>query len=136
MTSITGATEKPSSSVYAFFDGSFQQWIPGESAPRFQLRTDALFVTDHRDQIARPAATQHSNQLRQKARRERLSTDIKIEVSLHRNACILQVREDSHLASPPESTTEDTRAHQGKPLLSESLVIVRASVISLNDISN
>ena len=50
---------------------------------------NALFVTDHRDQIARPAAAQHSNQLRQEARREGLSPNIQIDVSPHRNACIL-----------------------------------------------
>src|SRR5438132_244046 len=68
----------------AFFDSSFQQWVPGEPAPRFQLRSNALFVTDYRDQIARPAAAQHRDQLRQEARCESLSPDIEIDVSLHR----------------------------------------------------
>src|SRR5258708_4028756 len=79
----------------AFFDASLHQWIPGESAPRFQLRSKALFVTDNRDQIARAAAAQHGDQLRQEARRERLPPDIQIEVSLHRSARILQPPQDS-----------------------------------------
>ncbi len=48
--------------------------------------SNALVVTDKRDQIARPAAAQHSDQLRQQARRESLSPNIQLEVSPHRNA--------------------------------------------------
>jgi hypothetical protein len=67
-----------------FFDGALQQWIPGEAAPRFQLRANARFVTDHRDQIARTAATQHTDQLRQETGGESLSRDIQVDVSFHR----------------------------------------------------
>src|SRR5437879_5004201 len=83
----------------AFFDRSLQQWISGEPAPCFQLRSDALFVTDHSDQIARLAAAQHSEQLRQEARRKGLSPNIQIDVSPHWNACILQSREHWETAS-------------------------------------
>jgi hypothetical protein len=58
---------------------------------------NTFFVTDNRDQIARPAAAQGSNQLRQEAGCEGLSSDIQIDVSRHRNACILQSGE--HLRS-------------------------------------
>src|SRR6202030_3890148 len=67
------------------------QWIPGESAPRFQLRSNAFFVTGNGDQFARPAAAQHSDQLPQEARRERLPPDVQIDLSLHRNRCSLRV---------------------------------------------
>jgi hypothetical protein len=78
----------------AFFDRWFQQRIPGEPAPRFQLRSDAFFVTDHRDQIAPPAAAQHSDQLRQEAGRERFPPDIQIDVSLHRIGWISELPEE------------------------------------------
>jgi hypothetical protein len=54
-------TEDPTRT--AFFDSRLQQRVTGESAPCFQLRSDALLVTDHRHQIARPAAAEHSDQL-------------------------------------------------------------------------
>src|SRR6266567_6106751 len=68
------------------FNRRFKKCISGEPAPRFQLRPDALFVTDKRDQIARLAAAQHSNQLRQQTRRKCLSTNIQLEINPHRNA--------------------------------------------------
>jgi hypothetical protein len=83
----------------ALFDRSFQKWVPGESAPRFQLRSNARFVTDKSDQVARPPAAQHSDQLRQEVGCEGLSLDIQIDVSPHRNACILQFREQREIAS-------------------------------------
>ena len=86
------------------FDRGFEQWIPGEPAPRFQFRANAFFVTDHRDQIARVAAAQHSDQLWQQARRKGLSPNIEIDVSSHRNACILQFREHVEIASSCAST--------------------------------
>jgi hypothetical protein len=70
----------------AVFDRCFEKRIPGEPAPRFQLRSNALFVTDKRDQIAGLAAAQHSNQLWQQTRRKCLSTNIQLEISPHRNA--------------------------------------------------
>jgi hypothetical protein len=42
-----------------------EQWISGEAAPGFQFWADALFITNHRDQIAWAAAAHHSDQLRQ-----------------------------------------------------------------------
>src|ERR1700746_2509000 len=63
------------------FDRGFEQWIPGESAPRFQLRSNVLLVTDHRYQIARPTAAQDRDQLWQQARGKGLSPDIEIDVS-------------------------------------------------------
>src|SRR5262249_973076 len=78
----SSAPEDPS--LASIFDCGFEQRIPGEPAPRFQLRADAFFVTDYRDQIARPAAAQHREQLRQEARSKRLSPYIQINVSLHR----------------------------------------------------
>ncbi len=74
----------------AFFDRSFKKWVPCESAPRFQLRSNALFVTDHCDQIAPTTAAQHTDQLRQQTGRKGLWPNIQIDVSPHRNACILQ----------------------------------------------
>src|ERR1700751_6422975 len=65
------ATEDPPRS--ASFCRCFDKWIPGEPAPGFQFQSNALFVTDHRDQIARLAAAQHSNQFEQKTRSESLS---------------------------------------------------------------
>jgi hypothetical protein len=73
----------------AVFERSLQQWISCEPAPRFQLRSNALFVADYPDQIARPASSQHSDQLLQKAGRKGLAPDIEIDVSPHRNASIL-----------------------------------------------
>jgi hypothetical protein len=70
----------------------FEKGIPGEPAPGFQFRSNALFVTDHRDQIARLAATQHSNQFGQKTRREGLAPYIQVDVGPHWNACILPFR--------------------------------------------
>src|SRR5438552_3966787 len=65
----------------AFFDRSLYKWIPGESAPRFQLRSNAFFVTDNCDQVAGSAAAQHGDQLRQQARRERLSSNVEMDAS-------------------------------------------------------
>src|SRR5713101_8679874 len=81
------------------FDGAFEQWIPGEPAPCFQFRANALFVTDNRDQIAWVAAAQHSEQLWQQTRREGLSPNIQIDVDSHHNACIPQFRERLEIAS-------------------------------------
>src|ERR1700752_1992489 len=64
---------------------SFEKWIPREPAPGFQFQSNALFVTDHRDQIARLAAAQHSNQFGQKTRREGLSPYIQLDVGPHWN---------------------------------------------------
>jgi hypothetical protein len=75
------------------FDRRFDQWVPGESAPCFQFKGNAFFITDNRDQIARVAAAQHTDQLRQQAGRKGLSPNIEIDVGSHRNACILQFRE-------------------------------------------
>src|SRR6266404_4362034 len=74
----------------AVFNRCFEECVPGEPAPRFQLRSNALFVTEQRDQITRPASAQHSEQLRQEARCESLSPNVQLDVSPHRNACILQ----------------------------------------------
>jgi hypothetical protein len=70
----------------ALFSRSLQEGITRESAPRFQLWTDAGFVTNHCDQSTRLSAAQHCDQLRQEARRESLVTYVQIDVSLHRNA--------------------------------------------------
>src|ERR1700693_4341396 len=76
----------------AVFNRCFEEWIPGEPAPRFQLASNARFVTDHRDQISRAAAAQHSDQLRQEAGCESLSPDFQIDVSPHWDARILESR--------------------------------------------
>src|SRR5262249_7448751 len=47
------------------FDRCLQQWIPRESTPRFQLRSNARFVADQREQIARPTTAHQSDQIRQ-----------------------------------------------------------------------
>lgn len=78
----TPATENPSRT--ASFERSFQQRIAGESAPRFQCGPNTLFVSHYRDQIARPAAAQHCDQLWQEAGVEILSLDIESDLSLHR----------------------------------------------------
>ena len=49
--------------------------------------------TDHCDQIAGPAAPQQSDQLRQQTGPKGLLPDIQVDVSPHRNACILPFRE-------------------------------------------
>jgi hypothetical protein len=77
-------TGRPSG-VRPFFNRCFEECIPGETAPRFQLRPNALFVADHRDQIAWLAAAQNNDQLRQQTRRKSLSTNIQLDVSPHRN---------------------------------------------------
>src|SRR5262249_15406560 len=91
------ATENPPRT--AFFERSLEQAIPGESAPGFQLRSEALFITDYGDQIARPAAVQHSDQLRQEPRRESLSSNIQIDVSLHRIGASYSVQKTLGTAS-------------------------------------
>jgi len=78
--------------------GGFQQWIPGEAAPRFQLRANAFFVTDNRDQITRAAATERGDQLGQQTRCKRLSPNIEIDVSFHQRECILQLCEGPVIA--------------------------------------
>src|SRR5439155_6542567 len=67
----------------AVFKRRFEEGIPGEPAPRFQLRSYALFVTDHRHQIARAALAHPRYQLRQEAERKGLAPDIQIDVSPH-----------------------------------------------------
>src|SRR6266849_1341099 len=70
----------------AVFNRCFEQRIPGESAPSFQLGANAFFITDNCDQVAGAAASQHSDQLWQQTRRKSLSTNIQLEISPHRNA--------------------------------------------------
>src|SRR6202030_2234408 len=70
----------------AVYNRSFEECIPGEPAPRFQLRANAFVVTDKLDQISWPPAAQHSDQLWQQTRRKSLSTNIQLEISPHRNA--------------------------------------------------
>jgi hypothetical protein len=67
------------------------KWVPCESAPRFQLGANAFFISDNCDQVAGAAESQHSNQLRQKARCKSLSPDIQFDVSPHRNTRISEV---------------------------------------------
>jgi hypothetical protein len=67
------------------FDSGFEQWVPGKPAPCLQFKSKAFFVTDNRDQIARAAAAQHSDQLRQQTRCKGLWPNIQIDVSSHRN---------------------------------------------------
>src|SRR5260370_3951842 len=81
------------------FQTGFEQWVPGEPAPRFQFRANTFFITDDRDQIARVTAAQHSDQLWQQTRREGLSPNIQIDVDSHHNACIPQFRERLEIAS-------------------------------------
>jgi hypothetical protein len=69
----------------AFFNRCFQQRIPGEPAPRFQLRTNAFVLTGKGNQIPKAAAAQRSDQLGQQARYERLSPNVQIDVGLHRS---------------------------------------------------
>ena len=92
------ASEDPARA--AIFRSGFHKWISGKSAPRFQLRSNALVVTDQRHQITRTTAAQHSDQLRQQTRRKGLGPDIQIDVSLHWHACILQSREHSAPRAP------------------------------------
>ncbi len=82
------------------FNCRFEQWVPGEPAPYFQFRAEALFVANNRDQIARVAAAQHCDQLWQQTRRKGLSSNIQIDVSSHHSACILQLREHMETVRP------------------------------------
>jgi len=85
-------------------DGRFEQWIAGEPAPCFQFGANVFPVTDNRDQIARVAAAQHSDQLWQQARRKDLLPNIEIEVGSHRNE-FLPFREPVEIASPRTQPT-------------------------------
>src|SRR6185369_13000039 len=67
----------------AFLYRGLHQCISSEATPRFQLWSNTRFVRNHADQISRPASLQHGDQLRQKARRERLLLDIEIDISPH-----------------------------------------------------
>jgi hypothetical protein len=49
----------------AIFNGGFEQRVSGESAPGLQLRANAFFVTENRDQIAGAASAQDLDQLQQ-----------------------------------------------------------------------
>jgi hypothetical protein len=68
----------------AVFDRGLNQGIPGEPAPHFQLRANALVVGYNRDEIARTTALQRSDQLRQEPGRKRLASGVQIKNSLHR----------------------------------------------------
>src|ERR1700693_2918093 len=78
--------------ITAVVNRCFEECVPGEAAPGFQLASNARFVADHRDQISRSAAAQHGDQLRQEAGCESLSPDIQINVSPHWDARILESR--------------------------------------------
>src|SRR6185312_6369011 len=75
------APEDPTRS--ALFNRSIQQWITRKSAPRLQLGSNVLIVTNHRNEIARLTAAQNSDQLRQEARPESFMPNVQIDVSLH-----------------------------------------------------
>jgi hypothetical protein len=61
----------------------FEECIPGEPAPCFQLRANAFVVTNKRDQFSWTAAVQHSDQVWQKTRRKSLSANVLLEISPH-----------------------------------------------------
>src|SRR5262249_9911982 len=61
-----------------------EQRIASEAAPGLQLGTNPWIIADDCDQLALAAATQNSNQLRQQTRGEGLSSNVQIDVSLHR----------------------------------------------------
>src|SRR5215213_8506045 len=67
----------------AFFNSSFEKCVSSEPAPPFQFWSNARFVADYGNEIARLAAVQRSDQLRQQAGRERLSANVQFDVSLH-----------------------------------------------------
>ena len=75
--------EDPASS--AVFNGCFKECVPGKATPGSEIRSNARIVTDHRDQIARPAAAQHRDQLLEEAGGKGLSPDIQLDVGPHRN---------------------------------------------------
>src|SRR6185437_4091196 len=75
------APEDPTRS--ALFNRSIQQWITRKSAPRLQLGSNVLIVTNHRNEIAWLTAAQNSDQLRQEARPESFMPDVQIDVSFH-----------------------------------------------------
>jgi hypothetical protein len=64
----------------------------------------ALLVTHYRDQVAGPAAAQHSDQLRQQTGGNRLSPNIQIDVRLHWDACILQPQRYRHSTRLSQAT--------------------------------
>src|SRR5690349_16375101 len=86
----SATTENPA--VAAIVRGSLEQWIAGESAPGFQRRSNGPVIGRDCDQIAGPAAAQDSDQVRQDARGERLTPNVEVDVSPHRNASILPFR--------------------------------------------
>src|SRR4029077_17030536 len=63
------------------FNRCFEECIPGEPAPRFELGSNAVVITYHSDQIARPTAAQDGNQLWQQTRRKSLAPDVEINAS-------------------------------------------------------